>query len=184
MNKLLTPGFIFVSSAILLAAIVRLLITGMIPNFAPIGAMALFGGAYLSNKRLAIILPLIAMFISDLFLELHDTMLYVYISFALITLIGVAIRNSVSTGTVVIASLLSSVLFFLLTNFGVWLQGTLYPRSLGGLIECYAAAIPFYRHNLFGSFALNTVMGDLFFNGILFGSFYLARQRFPLLARI
>src|SRR5258706_1851062 len=155
-QKLLNPFII-----IIFAVVLRLLPHP--PNVAPIAAMALFGGAYL-NKRYAIIVPLVAMFISDIFLGLHDTMIFVYGSFFLIGLIGLWLRTHKRFKFVIAASLFSSILFFIVTNFGVWMMGSIYPQTFVGLISCYTLAIPFFR---------NTVIGDLFYVGVFFGGYEL-----------
>jgi len=134
------------------------------PNFAPIAAIALFGGAYL-DKRYAIILPLIAMLISDYFIGFHDTMIYVYASFIVIGILGMWLSNHRNVKTVIAASLSSSILFFLVTNFGVWAQGA-YARDVSGLWQSYVMGIPFFR---------NTIAGDLFYTGIFFGSYEFIR---------
>lgn len=154
---------------VLIAALLRLVPHA--PNFAPIGAMALFGGTYL-GKRYAIALPIVAMFLSDLFLgfDSFSSRLTVYGTFILIGLIGLWLRERKSFQNIVLASLAASVLFFVTTNFGVWAFGTIYPKTLEGLSACFVAAIPFFR---------NTLAGDLFYSGIFFGSFELA-SRFAL----
>lgn len=185
-NSLSTPRFLFIASAILLAAISRVLPHPF--NFTPIAAMALFGGALLTDKRIAFIIPLLAMVISDLLLELisgigwHNTILYVYASFVLITFIGIYMRKNLKAGNIILASLVSSILFFLITNFGVWAADG-FKFGLSGLLTAYLAGIPFYNHELFGSFFFNTLAGDLFYCGILFGSFYFVRLKFPVLAK-
>lgn len=148
-------------SIILFAVILRLIPHP--PNFAPIAAMALFGGAYL-NKRYALIVPIIAMLISDYFLGFHNTMLFVYSSFLLTGFIGLWLRKHRKIKNVFLATLCSSLLFFIITNFGVWLVGNMYPKTFAGFIECYIAAIPFFR---------NTLLGDLFYTAIFFGSYEL-----------
>lgn len=132
-------------------------------NFAPIAAMALFGGTYLS-KRYAVLIPISAMIISDFFLGFHATMPYVYASFLISVLIGMWIRNHKSAKNVITGTLASSILFFIITNFGVWLVGGLYPKTLQGALECYVLAIPFFR---------NTLAGDLFYATVFFGGFEL-----------
>lgn len=134
-------------------------------NFAPIAAMGLFGGCYL-RRRFAFILPLGAMLISDYFIGLYSwkVMACVYLSFAMIALIGIWLKKHKSVYTVIGGTLLGSVLFFLITNFGVWAFGSLYPHSLAGLLTCYAVAIPFFK---------NTLMGNFFYVGVLFGSYEL-----------
>ncbi|HEY4694523.1 MAG TPA: DUF6580 family putative transport protein [Candidatus Nanoarchaeia archaeon] len=150
---------------VLIAATLR--VVPHAPNFAPIGAMALFGGAYLGRKW-AIALPLVAMFLSDLFIGFDSltSRLTVYGSFALIGLIGMWLKNHRSFQNVVLAALGSSVLFFVTTNFGVWAFGTLYPKTAEGLVACFVAAIPFFR---------NTLMGDLFYTTVFFGGYELVK---------
>lgn len=131
------------------------------PNVAPIAAMALFGGAYI-NKRFALIIPLAAMFVSDIFLGFHPVMPFVYGSFLLSGFIGLWLRTHKTPFVVLSACITSSVLFFLITNFGVWLIGGLYPETLGGLATCFMMAIPFFR---------NTLVGDLLYTTLFFGGF-------------
>lgn len=132
-------------------------------NFAPIGALALFGGMYLS-KRLALILPLGAMFVSDVFIGFYDwrIMLSVYASFFLMGCIGLLVRRQKNIFTIGIGTLSGSLLFFLITNAAVWAFGTMYVPTLAGLKASYIAAIPFFR---------NSVLGDLFYTGVLVGGF-------------
>ena len=149
---------------ILIAAILRLV--PHLPNFAPIGAMALFGGAYLSRKQ-ALLLPIAAMVLSDIFIGFDSpaSRISVYGSFALIVLIGMWLKKHRSFQNVVLSSLSASVLFFVITNFAVWAFGGFYSQNLAGLVECYTLAIPFFR---------NTIAGDLFYTGVFFGGFELA----------
>ena len=181
-SKIFTPRFLFVTVAILVAAISRIL--PHIPNFTPVAAMALFGGAFMTDKKFAFIIPLLAMFVSDCALQaisgygFHNTMLFVYGSFAITVGLGFLLRESNSIGKTVLLSVLSSVIFFLLTNFATWwLEGTngapLYEHTAQGLVKCFVAAIPFYSY---------TFLGDLFYTGVLFGSFYFAKSKFPALA--
>lgn len=160
-EKLSNPAiFVFV------AAILRLI--PHLPNFAPITAMALFGGAYL-GKRYALWLPLFAMVLSDAFIGFDSiaSRAAVYGSFLLIGLIGLWLRKHRSFQNIVLAALSSSVLFFVITNFGVWAFGALYPKTAGGLTACFVAAIPFFR---------NTVAGDLFYTGVFFGGYELVHK--------
>ena len=138
------------------------------PNVAPIAAMALFGGAYLSDKRLAFVVPMMAMFLSDLILGFTFISLYVYAAFAAIVGIGFLLRDRINLINVTGASLGGSLLFYLVTNFGVWLGSTYYAQSIEGLIACYVAAIPFFHY---------TLLGDLFFVSIMFGAFELLKQK-------
>jgi hypothetical protein len=140
------------------------------PNFTAVGAMALFGGAYFSEKKFAFIVPLIAMLLSDLIIGFHKGMLSVYLSFVLIVGIGILLSRNIKLKNVVAASLISSVLFFVLTNFQMWLQSPLYAKNISGLVACYVAAIPFFHY---------TILGDLFFVGVLFGVFAAIQLKFP-----
>lgn len=161
---------IFLAGLILLAAVFRILPHP--PNFAPITAMALFGGACIADRRLALLLPLSAMFISDMILGLHSQMLVVYVSFIAIAGIGMLLRNHVRPVLLICASLSGSLVFFTLTNFSVWLIDGLYPLTVDGLQACYVAAIPFLQ---------NAVLGDLIFVTAIFGALKLAEQFKPAL---
>ncbi len=152
---------------IALAAFSRLIPHPM--NFAPITAIALFGGVYF-NGKISPILPLAALLISDLFLGLYDGIAWVYGSFLLVVAIGLVIRRYKSVPVVFGATIVSSLLFFLITNFGVWQAGLFYTKDFSGLVECYAAAIPFYR---------NSVMGDLFYVSVMFGVYELVTKYLP-----
>ena len=145
------------------------------PNFTPIAAIALFGGAYINRKDLAILIPLVALFLSDLILGLHAFLIPVYASFALTVGLGMLLRKKISGPTVILASLVSSLLFFVITNFAVWAIGLNYAKDFSGLVQCYTMALPFF---------LNGTVGDLFYTGILFGGFAFAQQRFPELLRV
>jgi hypothetical protein len=142
------------------------------PNFTPIAAMALFGGAYIKKKHLAFLLPFAALLLSDLFLGFHKWMIAVYASFALVVGIGMLLRKRVKFGSVLLASLSASLLFFVLTNFAVWLGSPFYPQNMAGLLESYTLAVPFLN---------NGILGDLFYSAIFFGGFYLVQQRYPAL---
>ena len=131
------------------------------PNFTPIIAMGLFSGFYLKNsKARALLLPLGAMAISDIFLGFHTISLFVYFSLAMITLLGSLIPNKNKFLMLLPATLGSSLLFFIISNFGVFIIG--YPNNLSGFIACYTAAIPFFQNSLFA---------DILFTGIIFTSY-------------
>lgn len=137
-------------------------------NFTPVAALALFGGYYFS-KRQAVLLPLLTVFIADIFLGGYygPTMFYVYGSYLLFILIGQLVKGR-RLLTLAPATLASSLLFFIITNFGVWADPLFYyPRTLTGLLECYTAALPFFR---------NTILGDLFFTTALFGAYELGHR--------
>lgn len=141
------------------AAILRLL--PHIPNFAPITALGLFGGTYL-NKKAALLVPLLAMLISDYFIGFYHfpIMASVYLSFAMSGLLGVWLKKRKSLANTVGVTLLASIQFYLITNFAVWAAGTMYPPTASGLLASYINALPFFR---------NTLLGDFFYVGALFG---------------
>ena len=163
------PRLLAILAAIFAAAALRL--APHPPNFSPIAAMALFSGAYMPRKLLAFVAPFGALTLSDVALGgFYPGMNFVYLSFALTVLIGWAVATRKSPLTIGAAALASSVLFFVLTNFGMWLFSGIYPVTQAGLVACYVAAIPFFQ---------NTVLGDLFFTGLLFGGFSIAEHYLP-----
>lgn len=141
-------------------------------NFAPVAALALFGGAYFDRKY-SFILPFAVLVLSDAVIGFHDGIAWVYGSFFLVGLIGWTLRERRTVARTAGASLAGSVLFFVVTNFGVWIQGTMYTPDVAGLVDCYVAAIPFFR---------NTVAGDLFYAALLFGAAELASRKVPAIA--
>jgi hypothetical protein len=132
------------------------------PNVSPVAAMALFGGAYFADKRLALIVPFVALLLSDLILGLHDTMIFVYAGFALTVAIGLLLKNRVTITNTAFAAIAASVIFFLLTNFGVWMTSALYAKSAAGLMQAYVAGIPFFQ---------NSLLGNLVYSAVIFGGY-------------
>lgn len=163
-------NFNFFNATILIIFAVVLRLLPHPANVAPIAAMALFGGAYL-DKKYAIILPLLAMIISDFFLGFNQSTSYVYTSFILIGCIGIWLKSHKTLTNVLLGTLLSSVLFFLITNFGFWLAFDLYPKTFAGQLQAYVMALPFFR---------NTLLGDFFYTGLFFGSYELIMHFFTL----
>lgn len=160
LGKLMNPSLV-----IGLAVIARLLPHP--PNFAPIAAMALFGGAYL-NKRYALLLPLVALFLGDIFIGFYSpaVMFSVYGSFLLVGILGIWLKKRKNVQNVFLAVLGSSLLFFLVTNFAVWATG-LYAQNPSGLLQSYVAGLPFLK---------NTLAGDLFYTLSFFGGYELATR--------
>ena len=146
------------------------------PNVTPIAAMALFGGACFGNRKLAYLLPMAAMLLSDLvlgctrygMLSMLAIQPVVYACILATTAIGQLIKDRRSVWQVGTASLAGSLLFFVVTNFAFWATGHLYPLTGSGLAVCYAAAIPFFR---------NSLLGDIAFTAILFGGVALLENR-------
>jgi len=171
-TKIFTPQLIFATIIVLIAVFFRLFT--QVPNFTPIGAIALFGGVYFTRKSYALLLPFAALLISDLFLGFHHLMFSVYLSFALVVGLGVLIKNNVKYYTVLGGAIGAAVLFFILTNFAVWVSTPYYTKDLVGLIQCYTLAIPFF---------FNGLLGDVFYSTVMFGSLYVASIRFPILAK-
>ncbi len=160
---------------ILLAALTRLIPHP--PNFTPIIAVGLFGGAYFSDKRLALIIPMAAMFVADLFLGLHSTLIWVYLALILVVFLGFSLRGKIKLVPVLTTAIGGAALFFLLTNFGVWITGGGYhhPFTLAGLMAVYADGIPFFR---------NTLVSSLLYTGLLFGVFEIAMEKIPVLQTV
>lgn len=144
------------------------------PNFTPILSLALFGGAYLKGRQ-SIWVPLLLMAISDAVIGFHDTMIYTWGSILLISLMGLYLRDHKNWTNILTASLLSSVLFFVVTNFGAFLS--LYPHTWAGLQQCYILAIPFFRSSLASTMAYSVLLFSVW-------EFLLARRGSPVLARL
>jgi len=173
MTQKLNLRFGIIATMIFLAALSRLIPHP--PNFAPIGGMALFGAAYFAKRRWAFIVPIVSMWISDLalnnivygelfnhFVWFYSGSLFTYGAFALITLFGMFALKKVHLYNLGLSVLGASLIFFIVSNFGVWFSGTMYPKDLGGLAACYIAGLPFFQ---------NTILGDLVYTGVLFGAF-------------
>ncbi|MBA4250445.1 MAG: hypothetical protein C0425_02750 [Chlorobiaceae bacterium] len=169
-EKILSGNFLLVVTLIIVAIASRLIPHP--PNFAPIAAIALFSGAYFSNKQLAFAVPLIALFISDWIIGFHDMMIAVYACFIAAIFIGFMLKEKIKFKNVALAAVVSSVLFFVVTNFAVWAfsGGVIYQKNIAGLLQCYVAAIPFFH---------NTLLGDLVYSGILFGAYETAKVKLP-----
>ncbi|QIP15760.1 hypothetical protein G8759_25570 [Spirosoma aureum] len=174
--KSLQIRLITLSLIVLATALFRLLPHW--PNFTPIAALALFGAATFERKWLGLVAPAVAMFLSDALIGFHGNMVAVYVSFGLTWLLGLWALRQPTAVRIAAASVTSSVLFFLITNFAVWYGSSFYPQTPAGLMTCYAAGLAFYNGT---SFFLNGLLGDLFFSAVLFGGYYLLQQRFTVL---
>lgn len=169
-NSSFAPGPLALIVLIVLAALSRLLPHP--PNFTPIEAMALFGGAYFANRWLSVAVPLLAMLLADFFLGFHSGMPVIYGVILLISVLGFALRGKVSVLRVASLGLMGATLFFLVTNFAVWAGSGMYPMTASGLLACYVAGIPFFHWQL---------AGVATYSVILFGGFALLRANLPAL---
>lgn len=172
-EQIRSPRFLVLTILIVCAALTRALplLIPHIWNFTAIGALAIFSGAQFSDKRLAFIMPLAAMAISDLFIGNGFSML-VYLAFTAMVLCGFLIRRKVSVPNVALSSIAGALIFFLITNFAFFYPVTLYPHNLQGIMTSYIAALPFLN---------NMLVGNLLYSGVLFGSFYFLSKRYPVL---
>jgi len=188
MSNKIQLRFGIITLMILAAALSRLLPHPY--NFTPIGAMGLFGAAHFSRKYLAFVIPFAALWLSDLvlnnlvyaqlypehyggqFIWFGGTALYVYGAFALIVGLGFVLLRQVKVSNLIGASVLASVLFFLVTNAGVWASSPTTAKNIAGLMATYTAGIPFFW---------NTLLGDLFYVGVLFGGYELVKRQVPAL---
>jgi hypothetical protein len=151
-------------------------------NFSPLGAMAIFGGATIGHRYLNMLIPLFFVWASDLlvnnilyksyfneFVWFYDGFYWQYVSYLLISFLAYYAINSFKFHRIILFSVFSSILFFLISNFGVWASGGLYPPDFQGLISCYVAGLPFLKGNL---------LGDLVYTSVLFGVYYIAGRKF------
>ncbi len=182
MNKLNIKWAIIVAM-ILIAAAFRIL--PHLPNATPVAAMGLFAAAYLRQSWQAYLVPFFAMIVSDIYVYSQNdystysmnSMLFnsffTYIAFGLSIFMGQKLLQKVNFKNVIVSSLLGSLLFFVVSNVGVFAEGMLYPKTFAGLFDCFFNAIPFYK---------NTWVGDLTYSAILFGTYELVKMKNPVLA--
>lgn len=163
------PRAALIAGIIVISAALRMVPHPM--NFAPIGALALFGGAYFSSKRAALTVPLLSIFAGDMFTGFHRLIPYVYASFLVNVAIGFWLRRNKSALRIGGATLAGALQFFLISNFALWASSIgNYPKNPAGLVECYLAGVPLFW---------NTLGGDAFYVAVLFGIMALAKKRFP-----
>ncbi len=153
---------------IILASISRLIPHP--PNFTPILAIALFSGFQIKNRLLALLIPLISMYISDIVIGYHITILWVYCSLLIISSLGFIFSRYQSVSTFIFGLFSSALIFFIVTNFGVWYTSTFYEPNIFGLLMCYAAGIPFFT---------NTLLSTLIYGIIFYVTFKLSKSIFP-----
>ena len=170
-GKFLHARTLVITGVVLAAAALRVAPHPM--NFAPIGALALFGGAYFSSKREALAIPLLSLILGDVFTGFHQLIPFVYVSFLVSVTIGFWLRRKRSAPRIAAATLAGAIQFFLVTNFALWASSIgSFPKTAGGLVACYVAGLPLFW---------NTLAGDAFYATLLFGAMALAERRFPVL---
>lgn len=183
---------------LLLAGVLILLAAGMrvlnaethFYHLAPVAAIALFSGSAIHRKGIALLLPLLATLCADLYFQFFTdipgfyglSQLLTYASLALIVLLGSGLKKRTPL-RIAGFTIAGSVVFFLMSNFGVWLDGLLvspalrmYPMNLSGLGQCFLMALPFYTP-MGTSLFVNSFAGDLLFSGILFGIYAVAKAK-------
>jgi hypothetical protein len=170
---------------VILTALTRLI--PHIPNLSPLGAISLFGAAYFTKKSHAFIIPIIATWLSDLLLNnivyaqyyptftwFYNGFYWQYISYAIIVILGIFLFSKINLKTILVGSISASLIFYFISNFGCWVDSGLYPKTFSGLITCYLAALPFIN---------GTLAGNVFYSFLLFGSFSLLQQHYPILIK-
>jgi hypothetical protein len=143
-------------------------------NFTPIGAMALFSGAFFKDRRLAFLFPLLALIAGDFFIGFNKLIPVVYASFLVNVLIGRFLKDNRTVAQIGGATFLAALQFFVVTNFAMWAFMGSYPHTGTGLLACYANGLPLFW---------NTLAGDGLYAVLLFGGFALAERAFPALRR-
>ena len=174
---------LFVFALIVLVVSTRLMT--FLPNFSPLTAISLFGAAYFTKKWQAIFIPIICVWISDLlvnnilykdyyqsFTFFYQGFYWQYLSYIIITFVSILVLKKLTTLRVLSMGIFGTCLFFLISNFGVWISTNMYQKSFDGLMQCYIAGIPFIK---------GTLLGDLGFSALLFGTFAFAEKTIPIL---
>jgi hypothetical protein len=161
---------IVLQTIVALAMIVLAAILRIVPhpwNFTPIGAMALFSGAVVLDRRIAFLFPAATLVVSDIFIGFSILEPLIYLSFLVNVFIGLWLRGRRTPVNIGAATLLGAVQFFLVTNFGVWMFLNTFPKTAAGLLTCYAVGAPLFW---------NTLAGDALFAALLFGGYALAEH--------
>lgn len=175
-----------VLTLIIIGAVFFRLALPLMPNFSPLGATCLLGAAHFDKKWKAFLVPIAATWLSDIFVInviyadhypeftlLYSGFYWQYASYALIVLFGRFLyAKNISAIKIAVGGVGAGLIFFIVSNFGVWASGSTYSPDLGGLINCYVAGIPFYKGSL---------LGNLFYSVLLFGTYYLLQKRFVVL---
>ena len=175
---------IVVSLIVLVVSFLRII--PHIQNFSPIIALAIFGALHYKSKSLSYIIPILSLWVSDLLINnfiyssysnnfnfFYEGFYWQYISYLVIIFLSLNFnKRKINILNVFFLALCSSLLFFIITNFGFWLTSGIYSNNLYGLIECYIAGIPFYK---------GTLLGVLFYTPVLIGLYYMLQKKISLL---
>ena len=174
---------IAVSLIVLVVSILRLI--PHVNNFSPIIALAIFGALHYKSKNLSYIIPLLALWFSDLLINnfiyklsssfelFYEGFYWQYLAYIIIIFISVSFKNKkINASKIFYLAFFSSIVFFVVTNFGYWFSTNLYSSDFNGLLECYLAAIPFYK---------GTLLGTFFYTPIFFGFYYLLQKKLDVL---
>ena len=185
MKTIMKPRTGVLAAMILTAGLWRLIFSGdhtPLTNFTPIGAMALFGGCYFSDKWKAYLVPLLTLWLTDMvintfiynmpFTLFYSGFYWTYGAFALMVMVGTFMKK-VNIGNVVLVSIIAALLHYIITDLGTWLDGRMYPLTWAGFTACYVAAIPFLK---------NLLIANLIFGGAMFGAFEWAQKKYAVLA--
>jgi small-conductance mechanosensitive channel len=156
------PSWQWLAAIVLFLAFSRLIPHA--PNFTPLGAMALLAGACVKDLRVSLLIPMIAMLLSDAIIGFHSSMIFVYGAVALIVIGSHFWLTQLSLVSITLASIISAITFFIVTNFGAWLAHDMYPHTISGLTQAYIAGIPFFK---------NTLISNILFTAI---GFYASQQ--------
>ena len=193
MKERINPRFVVLLAMISLIAVFRIVSSAQVSpimNFTPLGAMALFGGAYFEKRWRALGFPLLTLLLSDLFINtvilggqygvMYKGWYWIYGIFALIVVYGKVLIQKVSIRNVVLAAVVASVSHWVLADTSVWLSGGLdlrtqqpLSRDFAGWWQCLLQGLPFMR---------NFLAGTLVYGAVLFGGFEWLQSRFPKLA--
>ncbi len=181
--KLIDIQTIAVSLIVLIVSFLRII--PHIHNFSPIIALAIFGAFHYKYKSLSYGVPLLALWVSDILINnfiynlsgnfelFYDGFYWQYLSYIIIIFISINFRNKKISGiNIIYLTFLTSIIFFIITNFGFWLNSNLYSNNFNGLIQCYLAAIPFFKGTLYGAF---------FYTPIIFGLYYFLQKKLAIL---
>lgn len=170
--------------SVVFVTILAIALTRILPhphNFTAVGAAAIFGGAVFNKSWKAILIPLAALFVSNLIINntiyshyyegfsiLSSGSLWIYAAIILMSVLAHVLIKTFNVASIATTTILGTVLFFIVTNFGAWIGSPLYPQTAEGLLSAYVAGLPFL---------LNSLLGNLFFAAVLFGSYFLVAQK-------